>query len=68
MCKCQKGTSKTQVSKVPFVQISRIDVPFQRIAIDMVGPLTRTKRENHYVLVINDYAIKWAWRTKGDRV
>ena len=36
--KCQKGTSKTMVSKVPLVQIPRIDVPFQRIAMDMVGP------------------------------
>lgn len=54
--KCQKGTSKTQVSKVPLVQIPRIDVPFQRIAIDMVGPLPRTKKGNQYVLVICDYA------------
>lgn len=57
--KCQKGTSKTQVSKVPLVQIPRIDVPFQRIAIDMVGPLPRTKRGNQYVLVICDYATKY---------
>lgn len=57
--KCQKGTSKTQVSKVPFVQIPRIDVPFQQIAIDMVGPLPRTKRGNQYVLVICDYATKY---------
>ncbi|XP_048748044.2 uncharacterized protein LOC125660258 [Ostrea edulis] len=52
--KCQKGTSKTKVSKVPLIQIPRIDVPFQRIAIDMVGPLPRTKRGNQYVLVICD--------------
>ncbi len=46
------------MSKVPLVQIPRIDVPFQQIAIDMVGPLPRTKRGNHYVLVICDYATK----------
>ena len=57
--KCQKGTSKTKVSKVPLVQIPRIDEPFQRIAMDMVGPLPRTKRGNQYVLVICDYATKY---------
>lgn len=57
--KCQKGTSKTKVSKVPLVRIPRIDEPFQRIAMDMVGPLPRTKRGNQYVLVICDYATRY---------
>lgn len=56
---CQKETSNTQVSQVPIVQIIRIDAPFQRIAIDMVVPLPRTKRGNHYALVNCDNATKY---------
>lgn len=47
MSKFPKGTSKTQVSKDPLEQIPRIDVIFQRVAIDMVGPLARIDIGNH---------------------
>ena len=57
--KCQKGSSRTKVIKVPLVQIPWIDEPFQRIAMDMVGPLPRTKRENQYVLIRCDYATRY---------
>ncbi|XP_065939370.1 uncharacterized protein [Magallana gigas] len=36
-----------------------IDYPFQRVAIDMVGPLPKTKRGNQYILVMCDYATKY---------
>jgi hypothetical protein len=49
---------KNKISKVPFVQSPRIHIPFQRIAMNVVGHLPRTKRENHYVMVIHDYATK----------
>ena len=54
MSKVSKGDIKTKVSKVP-----RIDEPFQRIAMDMVGTLPRTKRGNQSVLVISDYATRY---------
>lgn len=57
--KCQKGTSKSRVSKVPLVKIPSVDYPFQRVAIDMVGPLPKTKRGNQYILVMCDYATKY---------
>lgn len=57
--KCQKGMSKSRVSKIPLVKIPSVDYPFQRVAIDMVGPLPKTKRGNQYILVICDYATKY---------
>uniref|UniRef100_A0AAR2LYA0 Integrase catalytic domain-containing protein n=1 Tax=Pygocentrus nattereri TaxID=42514 RepID=A0AAR2LYA0_PYGNA len=33
--------------------------PFERVGIDIVGPLPTTSRENRYILVIADYFSKW---------
>ena len=35
------------------------EVPLQRVAIDILGPLSETERGNQYVLVIADYFTKW---------
>ena len=34
-------------------------VPFERIGIDFVGPLTTTSKGNRYILVAVDYFTKW---------
>ena len=36
-----------------------IDVPFKRIAMDIVGPLPRSKSGNRYILVLCDYATRY---------
>lgn len=56
---CQKSIAKGRVSKAPLVPVPPIDIPFKRIALDIVGPLTRTKQGNKYILVICDYATKY---------
>lgn len=33
--------------------------PFQRIAMDLVGPLPRSKRGNRYILTIVDYVTRY---------
>ncbi len=33
--------------------------PFQRIRIDIVRPLTITRRENRYIVTVMDYFTKW---------
>ena len=35
-----------------------IEKPFQRIAIDIVGPLTPSKSGNKFILVICDYSTR----------
>ena len=34
-------------------------VPMQRIAMDILGPLPETERQNKYILVVSDYFTKW---------
>jgi len=36
-----------------------IDEPFERIAMDIVGPLPRSKSGNKYILVVCDYATRY---------
>ena len=33
--------------------------PFERIAMDIVGPLPKTQRNNRYMLVVIDYYTRW---------
>ena len=55
---CQK-TSQHRVSKAPLIPLPIISEPFSRIAMDIVGPLPRSKSGNRYVLVICDYATRY---------
>ena len=43
----------------PLVPLPVIEVPFERIAIDIIGPLPRSQSGNRYVLVVCDYATRW---------
>ena len=56
--KCQK-TAVIQKNRAPLKPLPIIDVPFLRIAMDIVGPLVRTDKGNRYVLVVMDYATRW---------
>ena len=48
-----------RVSKAPLIPLPIISEPFSRIAMDIVGPLPRSKSGNRYVLVICDYATRY---------
>ena len=43
----------------PLIPLPLIDVPFSRIAMDIVGPLPKSNRGHRYVLVIVDYATRF---------
>ena len=55
---CQKfrRQQKTNAPMMPFPVIAE---PFQRIAMDIVGPLPRSRSGNRYVLVVCDYATRY---------
>lgn len=40
--------------------LSQPDLPFDRIGIDYIGPLPDTDNGNRHILVITDYATRWA--------
>ncbi|XP_075762946.1 uncharacterized protein LOC142819454 [Pelodiscus sinensis] len=55
---CQKAGPRN-VPKAPLVPLPVVDVPFERIAMDVVGPLDKSKAGHQYILVILDYATRY---------
>ena len=55
---CQKTAGKN-VPRAPLIPLPVISQPFERIAMDIVGPLTRSSRGNRFVLVVCDYATRY---------
>ena len=55
---CQKASPKRRPAAA-LVPLPIIDVPFERIAMDIVGPLPRSRKGNKYILVVCDYATRW---------
>ena len=41
------------------MQSGLVGTPMQRVAMDILGPLPVTARENKYVLVLGNYFTKW---------
>lgn len=56
--KCQV-TSRRKTSPYPLQPLPVIEVPFTRIAMDIVGPLERTQTGFRYILVVCDYATRY---------
>ena len=57
---CQRTLQKGKVSKVPLERMSLTDEPFQRVAVDLLGPLfLTTDRGNSYILTLVDYATRY---------
>ena len=55
---CQKACPAS-TTKAPLHPLPIIKEPLGRIAMDIVGPLKRSKKGNKYILVLMDYATKW---------
>ena len=57
---CQRTIPKGKIIKAPLGKMPRIDVPFRRVAMDLVGPLEpRTHIKNRYILTLVDYATRY---------
>lgn len=55
-CGSHKQTGVTP--RAPMVT-SATSCPFERIAVDIMGPLPKTERSNLYIMVVGDYFSKW---------
>ena len=55
---CQKFSHR-HVPRAPMVPLPIIEEAFSRIAMDIVGPLPRSRSGNRFVLVICDYATRY---------
>ncbi len=56
---CQKGQGRRHLRQAEMICMPIIPSPFQRIAMDVVGPLPRSRSGNKYVLTICDYATRY---------
>ena len=48
-----------KVLKAPMISLPVMSEPFERIAMDIVGPLPRSRSGCRYVLVLCDYATRY---------
>ena len=55
---CQRSQPR-RPARAEMVPMPLITKPFQRIAMDLVGPLPRTQRGNRFILTICDYATRY---------
>ena len=55
---CQKARGH-KVLKAPLIPLPVVGEPFERIAMDIVGPLPQSSSGNKYILVICDYATRY---------
>ena len=57
---CQRTIKKGTVRRVPLGEMPAIDTPFDRVAVDIVGPLIpATDRGNRFILTLVDYATRY---------
>ena len=57
---CQKTFPKGKVTRVPLDQMPLIEIPCERVAVDLVGPIQPvTEKKNRYILTLVDYATRY---------
>ncbi len=57
---CQKTKAKGRLRPVPLAKMPVIDVPFKRIAVDLIGPFSPTSRNGYrWVLTVIDVATRF---------
>ena len=57
---CQKTIPKGKAGKVPLQKMPLMDIPFKRVAVDLVGPIHPPSEAGHcYILTLVDYATRY---------
>lgn len=57
---CQRTVPKGRHIRAPLGKMPIVDIPFRRVAVDIVGPLVPiTDKGNRYVLTLVDYATRY---------
>ena len=58
-CKACQLDSSRRVHKAPLIPLFIISEPFHRIAMDIVGPLPKSRSGKRFILVVCDYATRY---------
>uniref|UniRef100_A0AAR2LSD6 Gypsy retrotransposon integrase-like protein 1 n=1 Tax=Pygocentrus nattereri TaxID=42514 RepID=A0AAR2LSD6_PYGNA len=56
---CQLTAPSNKSDRAPLINLPIVDEPFTRIAMDIVGPLPRSRSGNRYILTLCDYATRY---------
>ena len=57
---CQRTVDKGSVRKAPVQSVPWVHIPFDKVAIDLIGPLHPvTNRGKRYILTVADYATRY---------
>ena len=58
--RCQRICPRSRVKKAPLGKLPLVGTPFERVAVDLIGPLIPASEEGHkWVLVMVDYATRY---------
>lgn len=63
---CQKNKTATRISKEPMVITTTATKAFEKIFLDVVGPLPHSNNGNSFVLTLQDDLTKFAWAAPMD--
>ena len=57
---CQRTIPKGKVLRAPLEEMTLVDVPFKRVAVDLVGPIQPvSEKGNRYILCVVDFATRY---------
>ena len=57
---CQKTTTKGSIPHVPLGDMPLIDMPFRRVAVDLVGPISPASKNGYqHILTLIDYVTRY---------
>ena len=57
---CQRTVEKGKIGKVPLGKMPLIETPFERTAVDLIGPIHPPSERGHrYILTVVDYATRY---------
>jgi len=57
---CQRSVPRGRVPKIPLGKMPVIDIPFQRVAVDLIGPLSPASSQgNRFVPTLVDHATSY---------
>ena len=58
-CEVCRKSNPRQPARAEMIPMPLMTQPFQRTAMDIIGPLARTQRGNRFILTIVDYATRY---------
>ena len=58
-CSVCAGKNRPRTHEANMHPITDPSRPFEKVGIDFLGPLPKTKNGNRYILVLSDYATRW---------